>query len=151
MKLTLAKIAGFISASSLGGVSSSVDQPKDFSVELVAHAYSIDSRTIGPGELFFAVKGERLDGHDFVVAALEKGAVGAVVRQDQLHRYADKTRLLAVEDTLGCAAGARYFSTQVVGKTAGWCHRLSREDHYKRGNCPRAQCKISRTEVGRQL
>jgi UDP-N-acetylmuramoyl-tripeptide--D-alanyl-D-alanine ligase len=100
MKLTLAKIAGFISASSLGGVSSSVDQPKDFSVELVAHAYSIDSRTIGPGELFFAVKGERLNGHDFVVAALEKGAVGAVVRQDQVHRYADKTRLLAVDDTL---------------------------------------------------
>ena len=45
----------------------------------VAPGYSIDSRTIRPGELFFAVKGERMDGHDFVAQALEKGAVAAVV------------------------------------------------------------------------
>ena len=32
--------------------------------------YSIDSRTRRPGDLFFAVRGERLDGHDFVAAAL---------------------------------------------------------------------------------
>ena len=31
--------------------------------------YSIDSRTVAPGELFFAVRGERFDGHDFVAAA----------------------------------------------------------------------------------
>ena len=46
---------------------------------LVAKGYSIDSRTVAAGELFFAVKGERLDGHEFVAAALERGAVGAVV------------------------------------------------------------------------
>ena len=34
--------------------------------------YSIDSRTMGPGELFFAVRGERLDGHDYVLGALEE-------------------------------------------------------------------------------
>ena len=39
---------------------------------------------IQPGELFFAVKGERMDGHDFVDQALEKGAVAAVIRKDQL-------------------------------------------------------------------
>ena len=38
-----------------------------------AQGYSIDSRTVQPGELFFAVKGERLDGHDFVEQALEPG------------------------------------------------------------------------------
>ena len=53
----------------------------------VASGYSIDSRTLQPGELFFAVRGERLDGHDFVEAALAKGAVGAVVRKDRLGRY----------------------------------------------------------------
>ncbi|MFP5249298.1 MAG: Mur ligase domain-containing protein, partial [Acidobacteriota bacterium] len=37
---------------------------------LIATGYSIDSRTVGAGELFFAVRGERLDGHDFVAAAL---------------------------------------------------------------------------------
>jgi UDP-N-acetylmuramoyl-tripeptide--D-alanyl-D-alanine ligase len=46
---------------------------------LFATGYSIDSRTVAAGELFFAVRGERLDGHDFVAAALERGAVAAVV------------------------------------------------------------------------
>jgi UDP-N-acetylmuramoyl-tripeptide--D-alanyl-D-alanine ligase len=88
VKLTLSKIAGFISAA--GG----------FPREEEAQAYSIDSRTIGPGQLFFAVKGDRLDGHDYVSAAIEKGAVAAVVRKDELNRYPDKSRLLAVDDTL---------------------------------------------------
>ena len=88
MKLMLSKIAEFISA---GG---------EFAAEEVAQGYSIDSRTVGPGQLFFAVKGERLDGHDFVEQALEKGAVAAVVREDQLGRYPTKARLLTVEDTL---------------------------------------------------
>jgi UDP-N-acetylmuramoyl-tripeptide--D-alanyl-D-alanine ligase len=91
MILPLSKIAEFVAASG--------DLPRG-SREAVAQAYSIDSRTIGWGQLFFAVKGERLDGHDFVASALEKGAVGAVVRKDQLHRYASHAQLLAVEDTL---------------------------------------------------
>src|SRR3974377_988590 len=88
MKLPLSKIADFISASG--------DSPR----EEVAHGYSIDSRTVAPGELFSAVKGDPLDGHDYVAAALEKGAVGAVVRKDQLHRFPGDIRLLAVADTL---------------------------------------------------
>jgi len=40
---------------------------------------SIDSRTIQPGELFVAIRGRRLDGHDFVEAAFERGAAGAIV------------------------------------------------------------------------
>jgi UDP-N-acetylmuramoyl-tripeptide--D-alanyl-D-alanine ligase len=88
MKLALPRIAEFISAAG------------SFAPEEVAQGYSIDSRTVGPGQLFFAVKGERLDGHDFVESALEKGAVAAVVRKDQLGRYPKRARLLAVEDTL---------------------------------------------------
>src|SRR5229473_365311 len=88
MKLALADVAAFTSARG------------EFAPDEVAQAYSIDSRTVGLGQLFFAVKGERLDGHDFVAQALEKGAVAAVVRKDQLGRYRGKTRLLAVEDTL---------------------------------------------------
>ena len=88
MKLTLEKIAEFISASG------------DFPHDETAQGYSIDSRTIGAGELFFAVKGDRFDGHDFVTAALRNGAAAAVVRSDQLSQYADKKSLLAVDDTL---------------------------------------------------
>jgi UDP-N-acetylmuramoyl-tripeptide--D-alanyl-D-alanine ligase len=88
MKLPLARIAEFISA---GG---------EFDPQATAQGYSIDSRTLQPGEVFFAVKGERLDGHDFVEKALEKGALAAVVRKDLFGRYATKARLLAVDDTL---------------------------------------------------
>jgi len=88
VKLALGKIAEFLDASG------------EFARDEVVRAYSIDSRTIGSGQLFFAVKGERLDGHDFVEQALEKGAIAAVVRRDQLNRYSDRKQLLAVEDTL---------------------------------------------------
>jgi UDP-N-acetylmuramoyl-tripeptide--D-alanyl-D-alanine ligase len=61
--------------------------------------YSIDSRTAREGDLFFAVSGERHDGHEFVGAALERGAVAAVVSREVADAPAD--RLLAVGDPLG--------------------------------------------------
>jgi UDP-N-acetylmuramoyl-tripeptide--D-alanyl-D-alanine ligase len=88
MKLTLARVAEFVSA--VGG----------FDPEHLAQGYSIDSRSVRAGQLFFAVKGERLDGHDFVELALRNGAIAAVVRKDQSSRYPQETQLLAVEDTL---------------------------------------------------
>ncbi|MBI5286331.1 MAG: UDP-N-acetylmuramoyl-tripeptide--D-alanyl-D-alanine ligase [Deltaproteobacteria bacterium] len=42
---------------------------------------STDSRTIMPGELFFALKGSRFDGHSFVIEVAKKGAIGAVVNE----------------------------------------------------------------------
>jgi len=88
MKLTLSRIAGFISATG------------EFESQATVAGYSIDSRTIQPGELFFAVKGERLDGHDYVEQALAKEAVAAVVQKDQVSRYPAKSRLLVVDDSL---------------------------------------------------
>lgn len=87
--------------------------------------YSIDSRTIGAGELFFAVKGERLDGHAFVGAAIEKGAVAAVVSQDKLdasRAVATSHPLIVVEDTLRAlqqlaAAVRRHWGKRVIGIT----------------------------------
>ena len=70
---------------------------------LFATGYSIDSRTVGPGELFFAVRGERFDGHAFVAAALAKGAVGAVVARSQIASLPDSALahpLLIAEDPL---------------------------------------------------
>ena len=43
---------------------------------------SIDSRTVAAGDLFVAVKGPRFDGHDFLAAAAEKGALAALVHRD---------------------------------------------------------------------
>jgi len=42
---------------------------------------AVDSRLAGPGDLFFALRGERIDGHRFVGEALRRGATGAVVRR----------------------------------------------------------------------
>jgi UDP-N-acetylmuramoyl-tripeptide--D-alanyl-D-alanine ligase len=110
MKLPLSRVAEFLSAAG------------EFDREAVAQGYSIDSRTIQPGELFFAVKGERMDGHDFVSQALEKGAVAAVIRKDQSPRYANKTRLMSVDDTLAAlqtlaSAVRRLWGKPLIGVT----------------------------------
>ena len=70
---------------------------------LTALGYSIDSRTVAPGELFFAVRGERLDGHDFIANALDRGAIAAVVSLARVASLPDKVLaapLLIVEDPL---------------------------------------------------
>ena len=70
---------------------------------LVVCGYSIESRTVGAGELFFAVRGERLDGHDFVTTALERGAVAAVVSRALVATLPDAVLavpLLITEDPL---------------------------------------------------
>jgi UDP-N-acetylmuramoyl-tripeptide--D-alanyl-D-alanine ligase len=41
--------------------------------------YSIDTRTLKPGEVFFAIKGPRFDGHDYLQQAFEKKAAAVVV------------------------------------------------------------------------
>ena len=43
--------------------------------------YSTDTRTIRPGEVYAAIRGERYDGHDFVAEAVEKGARAVIVEQ----------------------------------------------------------------------
>ena len=64
----------------------------------VATGVSIDSRTLDPGDLFFAIKGPNLDGHDFVAHAIGRGAAAAVVhwRPENLPGTAP---LLVVSDT----------------------------------------------------
>jgi UDP-N-acetylmuramoyl-tripeptide--D-alanyl-D-alanine ligase len=86
MKLPLWRIAEFI------GAKGDCDQ------EAVAMGYSIDSRTLNPGDLFIAIAGDRFDGHDYVKTALEKGAVGAIVQADK--KIETNARVLPVEDTL---------------------------------------------------
>ncbi len=49
--------------------------------ECLFKGVSIDSRRIKTGEIFFAIKGDRFDGHDYIADALGKGASGAVLRE----------------------------------------------------------------------
>ena len=59
---------------------------------------SIDSRTLIPGDLFFAIVGSNFDGHDFISEAFGKGAVGAVVCKDastlQENEQIDKNKII---------------------------------------------------------
>jgi len=97
MKLTLAEAA--IGAGAVLEAPASVANAG----ALAAAGYSIDSRTVAPGELFFAVRGDRFDGHDFVAAAAERGAVAAVVSHARVATLPDvalSIPLLIAEDPL---------------------------------------------------
>lgn len=63
---------------------------------------STDSRTAAASDLFFAIRGPRFDGHDYAVAALERGAVAAVVETAQAEQVA--RRLQAADVPLPRAA-----------------------------------------------
>ena len=89
---------------------------------------SIDSRTLEPGDLFFAIRGDAHDGHDHVARAFEAGAAAAVVSRERAPQLAALGAAFAVEDTLnamerlGVAARARSTAkivavTGSVGKT----------------------------------
>ena len=88
MILTLAEVAAYLQTTS------------DCADRLVK-GYSIDTRTLLPGELFFAIHGPRFDGHQFVADALERGAAGAVVEQPFFAATTPESRraLLPVPDT----------------------------------------------------
>jgi len=64
------------------------------------HGVSIDSRTINKGELFFAIHGERLDGHEFVDAAIAQGASGIVIERTWPRRenISGKVAVITVEN-----------------------------------------------------
>jgi len=106
VRLTLREIAGATGGDILGG-----------DPDTAATSYSIDTRTLAPGALFVALQAER-DGHDFVLDALDKGAVGALVS-----RPVEGTGLVLVDDTaaaltaLGGAARERLAGVPVVGIT----------------------------------
>src|SRR5579864_5284108 len=85
----------------------------------VAQGYSIDSRTIAPGELFFAVRGERFDGHDFVASVVERGAIAAVVSRARVAMLPDAALavpLLIADDPLIAVQGLAMHVRRQWGK-----------------------------------
>src|SRR5437868_4943885 len=61
---------------------------------------STDSRTIQPGQLFVALRGENFNAHDFVEAVAKTGAAGAIVEESWKGNVPNKFGLLRAEDTL---------------------------------------------------
>ncbi|WP_066796762.1 UDP-N-acetylmuramoyl-tripeptide--D-alanyl-D-alanine ligase [Sphingomonas soli] len=94
-------------ATATGGTAS-----EDFQVSGV----TFDSREVGPGDLFLALKGETSDGHRFLDQAFGQGAAGAVVHAPAPHPHILVADTTAALDALGRAARAR-MSGKVIGVT----------------------------------
>ena len=60
---------------------------------------SIDTRTLAPGALYIAIRGERFDGADFAAEAVAKGAAGIVVARDRMRTAGGSAVTIAVDDT----------------------------------------------------
>ena len=68
-----------------------------YTLFLASEGVNTDTRTLKPGQIFFALKGENFDGNAYAVLALHSGAAFAVVQEDT---PGDDPRLLRVPDTL---------------------------------------------------
>jgi UDP-N-acetylmuramoyl-tripeptide--D-alanyl-D-alanine ligase len=107
MKLRLAEVADVL------GVSAG---PRCGDREITG--WSVDSRSVEPGDLFFALRGPNFDGHGYVEAALKAGAVGAVVDRvmDGLEGMLLVPDSLAALQSLSAWARTRWGGT-IVGVT----------------------------------
>lgn len=61
-----------------------------------ANAVCLDTRKLNQGDIFIAFKGEKLDGHDMVAGALDKGAAAAMV--EYIPKDVDKSKLILVKN-----------------------------------------------------
>ncbi|MDR1034466.1 MAG: UDP-N-acetylmuramoyl-tripeptide--D-alanyl-D-alanine ligase [Holosporales bacterium] len=66
-------------------------------IEVEVAGLSIDSRSIKPGEVFFALQGNKVDGHQFVSKALDNGAIAAVIEDIAYHK---ESRTILVDNVL---------------------------------------------------
>ncbi len=112
-------------------------------------AVAVDSREATPGSLFVALRGERADGHDFLAAAVARGARGALVRREQVagrtldrpstlvdpisgEGLADATSdtvfLIAVDDPLSALQQLGGLPSWIVHADGAWNHRQRGQD-----------------------
>jgi len=93
------------------------------STDFTATGVTFDSREVGPGDLFVALKGETSDGHKFLDQSSERGASGAVVSVTTPHPHVLVADTMAALEDLARAARARTAGkiigvTGSVGKTS---------------------------------
>ena len=71
--------------------------------ELEVDSFSIDSRDINTGDIYIAIKGERVNGNDFIEAAFENGAIGCItddnINENILRKF-DSKIVIKVDDTI---------------------------------------------------
>jgi len=77
----------------------------------------IDSREAFPGALFVALRGERVDGHDFIVQAAELGAGACLIRADRADAVPDDVAAIAVDDPADALLGLGAWVRETVDPT----------------------------------
>jgi UDP-N-acetylmuramoyl-tripeptide--D-alanyl-D-alanine ligase len=91
---------------------------------------STDTRTLQPGNLYIALKGEQFDGHKFIEQAFQKGALGAVVENDSAPT--SSLPILSVPNTLTAlqqlaAAYRKTWNTPVIGLSGSVGKTMTKE------------------------
>jgi UDP-N-acetylmuramoyl-tripeptide--D-alanyl-D-alanine ligase len=101
-------------------MAAAIGAEREGALPLSVPGISIDSRTLAPGDAFFAIQGDHRDGHDFVAAALASKAGLAVAAADRRSELPQDVPLLVVPDVLAAlralAAAAR---ARLQGKVIG--------------------------------
>jgi len=106
MKLRAEEIATAVQAQRLNAAAS-----------IVPSGYSIDSRTLGSGECFIAIRGPNFDGHEFIGAALERGAALVIAHSDTKSLIEPDWPVIRVDDTLVALQQLANFARRKWGKT----------------------------------
>lgn len=96
---------------------------------------STDSRSVQAGDLFFALQGEKFDGHQFVQEVLQKGALAAIVSRSWHMQHRDIDNVLVVENPLhtfqeSSASYRRRFDIPAIAVTGSAGKTTSKEMMY---------------------
>lgn len=89
-------------------------EPHGFASGAAVCGFATDNREVRPGDLFLAIKGARVDGHDYVADAVARGAVGALVE-----RTVDGPNILVGNLVEALAKLGRHFRAQFHGPVVG--------------------------------
>ena len=107
-------------------------------------AFSHDSRQLIPGELFVAVRGERGDGHDYLLDAVRRGASGLLLEQHYFDALSEEVQATLLEAQCcnhrcrrytPCLTTIRTLHTRFVAPNSNCCDRQYWQNQHERGNC----------------
>lgn len=112
--------------------------------ELEINSYSKDTRSINNGDMYVAIKGERVNGNDYIENAFSNGAIGCItdenINESILNKYKNKV-IIKVDDTIKAIQKiAKYkrslYNIPVIAVTGS-----VRQNKYKRYN---SKCIVTR-------
>jgi len=93
---------------------------ENISANSLVKGFSIDSRTLKSGDLFFCVQGENTDGHLYISQALEKGANAVVANPEKIPKnllQSNFPRILVPDPNRALRSGQQMHANSLAGKS----------------------------------